>query len=84
MTQEIQAILFDLDGVITDTAEFHYQAWQALADAQGLPFDRAANEKLRGVSRRESLELILAGRRISEPDLGGQDRVTQGRRPPIG
>lgn len=43
MTQEIQAILFDLDGVITDTAEFHYQAWQALADAEGLPFDRAAN-----------------------------------------
>ena len=64
MTQSIQAILFDLDGVITDTAEFHYRAWQALADAEGLPFDRAANEKLRGVSRRESLELILGGRTV--------------------
>ena len=69
MTQSIQAILFDLDGVITDTAEFHYQAWQALADAEGLPFDRAANEKLRGVSRRESLELILAGRSVPEAQI---------------
>ncbi len=69
MTQSIQAILFDLDGVITDTAEFHYQAWQALADAEGLPFDRAANEKLRGVSRRESLELILGGRTVPEPQI---------------
>jgi kojibiose phosphorylase len=65
----MQAILFDLDGVITDTAEFHYRAWQALADAEGLPFDRAANEKLRGVSRRESLELILAGRTITESQM---------------
>lgn len=69
MTQSIQAILFDLDGVITDTAEFHYQAWQTLADAEGLPFDRAANEKLRGVSRRESLELILGGRTVPEPQI---------------
>ena len=72
MTQSIQAILFDLDGVITDTAEFHYQAWQTLADAEGLPFDRTANEKLRGVSRRESRELIL-GRprrpRASDPGV---------------
>jgi kojibiose phosphorylase len=69
VTQSTQAILFDLDGVITDTAEFHYQAWQALADAEGLPFDRAANEKLRGVSRRESLELILGGRTIGEAQM---------------
>lgn len=69
MTQSIAAILFDLDGVITDTAEFHYQAWQALADAHGLPFNREANEKLRGVSRRESLELILGGRTISEAEM---------------
>jgi kojibiose phosphorylase len=69
VTQKIQAILFDLDGVITDTAEFHYLAWQALADDLGQPFDRAANEKLRGVSRRESLELILAGRAATEADM---------------
>jgi beta-phosphoglucomutase len=65
VSQAIRAILFDLDGVITDTAEFHYQAWQALADAEGIPFDRAANEKLRGVSRRESLRLLLDGRTLS-------------------
>jgi kojibiose phosphorylase len=69
VTQSVAAILFDLDGVITDTAEYHYQAWQALADAEGLPFDRAANEQLRGVSRRESLELILGGRQLPEPEL---------------
>lgn len=65
MSQAIRAILFDLDGVITDTAEYHYQAWQELADAEGIPFDRAANEKLRGVSRRESLRLLLNGRAIT-------------------
>lgn len=69
MSQKIEAILFDLDGVITDTAEFHYQAWQVLADTLGLPFDREANEKLRGVSRRESLELILAGRTATEAEM---------------
>jgi kojibiose phosphorylase len=69
VSQTIQAILFDLDGVITDTAEFHYQAWQALADTLGLPFDRTANEKLRGVSRRESLALILAGRVATEAEM---------------
>ncbi len=58
----LQAVIFDLDGVITDTAEYHYRAWQRLADEEGLPFDRAVNERLRGVSRRESLAIILDGR----------------------
>jgi len=58
----IRGFIFDLDGVLTDTAEFHYRAWQRLADEEGLPFDRAANEALRGVSRRESLGLILGQR----------------------
>ncbi|MEJ2287380.1 MAG: beta-phosphoglucomutase [Deinococcales bacterium] len=56
----LRAALLDLDGVITDTAEYHYRAWQALADRLGIPFDRQANEALRGVGRMESLELILA------------------------
>lgn len=56
----LRAVLFDLDGVLTDTAEYHYRAWQALADRLGIPFDRAANEGLRGVGRMESLERILA------------------------
>jgi beta-phosphoglucomutase len=62
----IQGFIFDLDGVLTDTAEYHYQAWQKLADEEKLPFDRQANEALRGVSRRESLQLIMGKR--SYPD----------------
>jgi beta-phosphoglucomutase len=58
------AVLFDLDGVVTDTAEQHYVAWQRLADEEGIPFDRTANEALRGVSRAESLALILADRSV--------------------
>ncbi|MBW4477442.1 MAG: beta-phosphoglucomutase [Tolypothrix brevis GSE-NOS-MK-07-07A] len=56
---DIRGFIFDLDGVLTDTAEFHYLAWQKLADEEGLPFNREANEALRGVSRRESLLLII-------------------------
>ncbi len=66
MSSRIQAILFDLDGVLTDTAEYHYQAWQWLADREGIPFDRTHNEQLRGVSRRESLMLLLGNRTINE------------------
>ncbi len=60
------AVIFDLDGVLTDTAEYHYRAWKRLADEEGLPFDRRINEHLRGVSRRRSLEIILAGRSVPE------------------
>lgn len=56
---EIKAFIFDLDGVLTDTAEYHYQAWKNLADRLGMKFDRRDNERLKGVSRRESLEIIL-------------------------
>ncbi len=56
---ELKAVIFDLDGVLTDTAEHHYRAWQRLADEEGLKFDREVNEALRGVSRRASLEIIL-------------------------
>lgn len=65
----LQAVIFDLDGVITDTAEYHYLAWQKLADEEGFPFGRVENEALRGVSRRESLLLILKGREIPEERL---------------
>ncbi|MCB8606593.1 HAD hydrolase-like protein, partial [Veillonella nakazawae] len=44
----IQAVLFDLDGVITDTAEYHYLAWKKLADELQIPFDRHFNEALKG------------------------------------
>ncbi len=62
----IKAFLFDLDGVLTDTSEFHYLAWQRLADEEGLPFSRQDNEALRGVSRRASLDILLKGKPISE------------------
>jgi len=55
----IKAVIFDLDGVIVSTDEFHYQGWQKMADAENIYFDRAINERLRGVSRMESLEIIL-------------------------
>jgi beta-phosphoglucomutase len=62
----IKAFLFDLDGVLTDTSEFHYLAWQRLADEEGLPFSRQDNEALRGVSRRESLNILLKGKSIDD------------------
>jgi len=61
----IDAVIFDLDGVITDTAEYHFRAWKRLADEEGIPFTRVENEKLRGVSRKKSLELLLASRQVS-------------------
>ncbi|CUS06162.1 putative glycoside hydrolase [Candidatus Promineifilum breve] len=65
----LHAIIFDLDGVITDTAEYHYHAWQRLADEEGLTFDREANERCRGVTRRDSLMVVLGGRPESEERL---------------
>jgi len=64
--RSIKGFIFDLDGVITDTAEYHYRGWKRLADEEGLSFTREANEHLRGVPRRESLMLILKGHIYSE------------------
>ena len=66
MTNPIRAFIFDLDGVITDTAEFHFLAWKQLADEEGIAFTREDNEQLRGVSRRESLNRMLKGKPIDE------------------
>jgi len=66
VSTSITAFIFDLDGVITDTAEFHFLAWKQLADEEGLPFTRQDNEQLRGVSRRESLNRLLKGKPIDE------------------
>lgn len=54
-----RAVIFDLDGVLVTTDELHYHAWKAIADAEGIPFDRQVNHRLRGVSRMESLAIIL-------------------------
>lgn len=55
----VKACLFDLDGVIVDTAVYHYKAWKRLADQLGLKFTEHDNELLKGVSRARSLEIIL-------------------------
>ena len=54
-----KGIIFDLDGVICSTDEYHYLSWKSLADRLGIPFDRSINNRLRGVSRMESLEIVL-------------------------
>ena len=54
-----KAVIFDLDGVICSTDEYHYLAWKKMADTMGIYFDRTINNRLRGVSRMESLEIIL-------------------------
>ncbi|AGB41490.1 beta-phosphoglucomutase [Halobacteroides halobius DSM 5150] len=55
----IKAIILDLDGVVTETSEYHFQGWKRLADEEGISFTREDNEQLRGVSRSKSLELLL-------------------------
>ena len=64
----LKAVIFDLDGVIVSTDELHYQAWKRLADEEKIHFDRTINERLRGVSRMESLAILLekATRPLSE------------------
>lgn len=56
----IQAVIFDLDGVIVDTAKYHFLAWKRLAEELGFEFTEQHNERLKGVSRMESLEILLS------------------------
>ena len=66
---EIKACIFDLDGVIVDTAGYHYQAWKRLANQLDFDFTLEDNEKLKGISRKESLELILKWGMVSKTNL---------------
>ena len=59
MSKPVLGVIFDLDGVIVSTDNCHYLAWKKMADEEGSPFDRTINERLRGVSRMESLSIIL-------------------------
>jgi beta-phosphoglucomutase len=59
MIQEMRAAIFDLDGVIVDTAKYHYLAWKRLANQYGFDFTETDNERLKGVSRTRSLEILL-------------------------
>jgi beta-phosphoglucomutase len=64
----IRGVIFDLDGVIVSTDDCHYRAWKRMADEEGIYFDRSINERLRGVSRMDSLSIILerAGKPYTE------------------
>ena len=59
MEKNISGLIFDLDGVLVFTDKYHYLAWKQIADEMGIPFDETINDKLRGVSRMQSLEIIL-------------------------
>lgn len=68
--QKPEAIIFDLDGVLTDTSEYHYQAWKHLADDEGISFTHEENDAhLRGVGRRDSLMYLIRGRQYSEEQI---------------
>ena len=68
-----QAVIFDLDGVICFTDEYHYRAWKALADKLNAPFDRVVNNRLRGVSRMASLEIVLE--KYTGPALSEEEKL---------
>ena len=68
-----KGIIFDLDGVICFTDHYHYMAWKALADSIGVPFDESKNDRLRGVSRMASLEIVLE--EYHGPALSQEDKV---------
>ncbi|MBN2456588.1 MAG: beta-phosphoglucomutase [Sedimentisphaerales bacterium] len=55
----LSAVIFDLDGVLVSTAELHYQAWKRLADEKGVPFDKDENEKFKGVSRSDCVQMLF-------------------------
>jgi beta-phosphoglucomutase len=66
---EIKGFIFDLDGVLTDTAEYHFRGWKRMADEEGIPFSRQDNEALRGIPRRDSMIIILKGRTFPEEKI---------------
>lgn len=70
----LQGIIFDLDGVLCFTDEYHYLAWKQMADELGVFFDREINNRLRGVSRMASLDIILE--RYTGPELTQEDKNT--------
>lgn len=75
--KKIQAVIFDLDGVIVSTDEFHFLAWKQLADIEGIPFTREDNERLRGVSRMESLDILLEKASRSYSDAEKESLATR-------
>lgn len=67
MTSRFAAVIFDLDGVLTDTAGFHYLAWKKMASGLSISIDEAFNETLKGIDRMSSLDLILQHGQVQLP-----------------
>jgi beta-phosphoglucomutase len=74
--RDIKACLFDLDGVIVDTAKYHFKAWKRLANNLGIDFTEKENEQLKGVSRIESLQLILKWGGLTKNEIEIQELAT--------
>lgn len=65
----LRAVIFDMDGVLCLTDEYHYLSWKRMTDGFGIPFNRQDNEKLRGLTRRKSLEVILGAQDVPEEQM---------------
>ena len=74
---KVKACIFDLDGVIVDTAVYHYKAWKRLANSLGFDFTEEQNEKLKGVSRTRSLQLILQWGGITKTEAEQEQLATE-------
>ncbi|PLR77390.1 beta-phosphoglucomutase [Bacillus sp. V3-13] len=75
---DLDAVVFDLDGIITDTAHYHFLAWKQLAAELGIRIDEIFNEKLKGISRMDSLELILQeGNRHNDFTLSEKEELAK-------
>jgi beta-phosphoglucomutase len=74
---KIKACIFDLDGVIVDTAVYHYKAWKRLANELGFDFTEEDNEKLKGVSRVRSLDLILQWGGVTKTEAEKEELATR-------
>lgn len=72
-----RGLIFDLDGVLVHTDRYHFLAWKAIADRLGLPFDETVNDRLRGVSRMESLAILLKGCPGRLPDAAERERLAE-------
>ncbi len=76
-SMQLRAVIFDLDGVLVSTDDLHYQGWKRLADEEGIYFDETINHGLRGVSRMESLEILL---KRSKRTYTREEKVAMGER----
>ncbi|MDC7234425.1 MAG: beta-phosphoglucomutase [Spirochaetales bacterium] len=77
MQDKIRGVLFDLDGVLVDTAKYHYQAWSQLAESLGFSFTEKDNERLKGVSRQASLEILLSIGNVSLTDKQKENAMAE-------